>query len=192
MSDAKQRPDGKGGESTAPNAPHADSDAAFAVLEDLEKLRTRAEERDQYLDLLKRTQADFENYQKRNQREREQERRYMHRGLALDLLPAIDNLERAMQAAKQAGETGSLVQGIAMVQSQILSALQKNGITKIEAQGQTFDPNLHQAVMQQPSSDQPANTVVQVLEQGFMIHDRVLRPARVIVAVPAENDKSKS
>src|SRR5262249_54150994 len=149
-----------------------------------ESLRTRAEERDQFLALLQRTQADFENYQKRNQRERDQERRYMHAFLARDLLPVLDNLDRAMAAAKQAGESGPLVQGVNMVQKQLLDLLKRHGVTPIEAQGQPFDPTLHQAVMQQPSKDQPSCTVVQVLEKGFMIHDRVLRPASVVVSVP--------
>ena len=87
-----------------------------------------------------------------------------------------------MAAAKQAGETGPLVQGVAMVQAQLLDVLRRHGITRIEAQGQPFDPNLHQAVMQQPSKEHPPGTVLQVLEQGYMIHDRVLRPARVVVS----------
>jgi molecular chaperone GrpE len=103
--------------------------------------------------------------------------------LALDILPILDNFERAVAAAKQAGESGPLVQGVAMIQAQVLDALKRHGITRIEAQGQPFDPNLHQAVLQQPSADQPPNTVLQVLEPGFMIHDRVLRPARVAVSV---------
>jgi molecular chaperone GrpE len=156
--------------------------AAAAVLEDLEALRTRAQQRDEYLDLLQRTRADFANYQKRNQKEREQERRYWNGPLVLDLLPALDNLERATEAAKQAGETGPLVQGVAMVQAQLLDILRRHGVTPIEAQHKPFDPNLHQAVMQQPAADQPPNTVVQVLERGYMIHDRVLRPARVAVS----------
>jgi molecular chaperone GrpE len=159
-------------------------DAAAAVMEDLETLRTRAQERDQFLDLLKRTQADFENYQKRNQREREQERRYAHLPLALDLLPVIDNLERAMAAAKQANESGPLVQGVNMVHAQFLDLLKRHQVTPIDAEGKQFDPNLHQAVMQQPASaEHPPNTVLKVVENGYKIHDRVLRPARVIVAV---------
>ncbi len=162
--------------------------AATAVFDDLESLRTRAQERDQFLDLLKRTQADFENYQKRNQREREQERRFMNGAFASGLLPVLDNLERAMSAASQAGETGPLVQGVSMVHSQLLSLLQKNGIAPIDAHGKQFDPNLHEAVMRQPVEDQLPNTVVQVLEQGFMIHDRVLRPARVVVSTRKEDN----
>jgi molecular chaperone GrpE len=164
--------------------------AATMVREDLESLKTRAQERDQFLDLLKRTQADFENYQKRNQRERDQERRYWNGPLGLDLLPVLDNLERALAAAKQGGETGPLVQGVGMVLNQFLDLLRRHGITPIEAEGQAFDPHLHQAVMQQPTEDVPANHVFKVLEKGFMIHDRVLRPARVIVSVPGKGTAS--
>src|SRR5206468_3880484 len=137
----------------------AENAAATAVLEDLETLRARAEtaerERDEFLALLQRTRADFENYQKRMQRDAQQERRYWHGALVRELLPALDNLERATAAAKQAEETGPLVQGVAMVQTQLLDALRRHGITRIEAVGQPFDPNLHQAVMQQPSADHP-------------------------------------
>jgi molecular chaperone GrpE len=157
-------------------------DTAMAVLGDLEALRTRAEERDQFLSLLQRTQADFENYQKRNQREREQERRYWNGALCLDLLPVLDNLERALAAARQANETGPLVQGVILVLNQFLDLLKRHGVTPIDPQGQPFDPNLHEAVMQQPSKEAPANTVTQVFERGFMIHDRVLRPAKVAVS----------
>ena len=161
------------------------TDAADQVRDDLAGLRARAQERDQFLALLQRTQADFENYQKRNQREREQERRYWHGAFAMDLLPVIDNMDRAMTAAKQAGESGPLVQGVGMVQTQLLDMLNRHGITPIDALGKPFDPNLHQAIMQQPSADHPPQTVIQVLQQGFMIHDRVLRPVGVIVSAPA-------
>ncbi len=161
-----------------------EKEAASAVLEDLESLRTRAQERDQFLNLLQRTRADFENYQKRNQREREQERRYYHGAFAQDLLPVLDNLERATFSARQVGETGPLVQGVALVLNQLLDLLRRHGVTPIDAEGKPFDPNLHQAVMQQPTDDVPPHTVTQVLEKGFVIHDRVLRPARVAVSVP--------
>jgi molecular chaperone GrpE len=163
-----------------------ESDNPGAVLEDLEALRARLEQaekdRDEFRALAQRTQADFENYQKRVRRDTEQDRRYWDGPLVLDLLPAFDNLERATTAARQVDEKGPLVQGVAMVQSQLLDALKRHGITPIEAIGQPFDPNRHQAVMQQPSADCPPNTVLQVLQQGFMIHDRVLRPASVVVA----------
>jgi molecular chaperone GrpE len=159
---------------------------AAAVEHDLEALQTRIadveQKRDEYLDLLQRTRADFENYQKRALRETIQERKYAHGSLAADLLPALDNLDRATAAAKQVGDKSSLAQGVSLVQSQLLDILRRHGITPIEAQGQPFDPNQHQAVMQQPSADVPPGSVLQVLEQGFLIHDRVLRPAKVIVS----------
>jgi molecular chaperone GrpE len=166
--------------------PNATPNGAEAVMEDIDALRGRAEQaerdRDELRELAQRTRADFENYQKRMQRDLAQERRYAHGGLAGELLPALDNLDRATAAAKQAGETGPLVQGVAMVQSQLLDTLRRNGITRIEAEGKPFDPNLHQAVMQQPSNSVPPGTVLNVLEQGYMIHERVLRPARVVVS----------
>jgi molecular chaperone GrpE len=155
------------------------------------KLKAAEAEREEFKLLAMRTRADFENYQRRATREAAQERRYAHGPLALELLPILDNLDRAVIAAKQVGETGPLVQGVGMVQSQYLDALKRHGINRIEAQGQPFDPNLHQAVMQQPS-DQPANTVVQVLEQGYTLHDRVLRPARVIVSTGPSSALTKS
>jgi molecular chaperone GrpE len=180
------RPNAPAGDGPGGDSAPGEKEAATAVLEDLETLRERTaalqQERDEFRGLLQRTRADFENYQKRTQREAAQERRYWHGALALDLLPILDNFERAVEAAKQAGETGPLVQGVAMVQAQILDTLRRHGITRIEAQGQPFDPNKHQAVMQQPSADHPPGTVLQVLQQGFMIHDRVLRPASVVVS----------
>jgi molecular chaperone GrpE len=167
-------------------APDETAEAGARVLEDLEALRNRVQAaeqaRDQYLDLATRTRADFENYQKRMQRDLATERRFAQAPLAADLLAALDNLERATAAAEKVGEKGPLVQGVAMVHSQLLDVLRRHGVTRIEAQGQPFDPNLHQAVMQQPTRDHPPMTVVQVLEPGYMIHDRVLRPARVAVS----------
>ena len=112
-----------------------------------------------------RTRADFENYQRRATREATQERRYAHGPLALELLPIFDNPDRAMAAAKQAGETGPLVQGVGMVQSQYLDALKRHGINRIEAEGQPFDPNLHQAMIAALRSR--PHGPVQVLEQGY-------------------------
>ena len=154
---------------------------------DLESLRARAEaaerDRDQYLAMLKSKTAEFENYQKRQRRIQEEESRYAQYDFALGLLPILDNLERATAAATQAGETGPLVQGVAMIESQFLDLLRRFGVTRIDALGKLFDPNLHQAVMQQPSAEHPPSTVVNVLAPGYTMHDRVLRPAQVAVSV---------
>jgi molecular chaperone GrpE len=189
---SKSKPQGgNGATGDEAAASQATAEAGAQVLADLEALRTKlqaAEQaRDQYLDLAQRTRADFENYQKRTQRDLAMERRYAQAPLAADLLSALDNLERATAAAQQVGEKGPLVQGVAMVHSQVVDVLRRHGIQRIDAKGQPFDPNLHQAVMQQPSKELPPMTVTQVLEQGYMIHDRVLRPARVAVStVPSE------
>jgi molecular chaperone GrpE len=175
--------------STSNNA-DVEPKAGEQVLSDLETLRTQLQtaeqKRDEYLDLAQRARADFENYQKRTQRDLATERRFAQAPLAADLLPALDNLERAIAAGEQAGEKGPLVQGVALVHAQLLDILRRHGVTRMEAQSQPFDPNLHQAVMQQPSKDHPPMTVVLVLEQGYMIHDRVLRPARVAVSTAPE------
>lgn len=166
------------------------AEAGAQVLDDLEALRSRLQsaeqKRDEYLELAQRTRADFENYQKRMQRDQATERRFAQAPLASDLLSALDNLERATAAAAQAGDKGPLVQGVSMVQAQLLDILRRHGITRIEALGLPFDPNLHEAVMQQPSAEYPPMTVVQVLEPGYMIHERVLRPARVAVSTATD------
>ncbi len=170
--------------------PQATDEAGDRVLADLEDLRARLQSaeqaRDQYLDLATRTKADFENYQKRMQRDLATERRYAQAPLAGDLLMALDNLERATAAAKQAGEQGPLVQGVGMVHTQLIDVLRRHGITRMEALGQPFDPTKHEAVMQRPTNEYPPMTVVDVFEHGYMIHDRVLRHARVAVSSTAE------
>jgi molecular chaperone GrpE len=153
--------------------------------EDLEQLRARARERDQFLELLRRTQADFENYQKRVRREQVVERRYQHGPLALDLLPVLDNLERATAAAARAGDTGPLAQGVELVRTMFLDVLRQHGIAPVNALGKPFDPILHHALATKSGPDQPANTVVEVVKEGYRIHERLLRSAEVVVAMPS-------
>ncbi len=147
-----------------------------------DELTTLRADRDKFRDLAQRERAEFENYQKRQQRDRESERKYSNGSIALDLLPVLDNLDRAMLASRQAGETGPLVEGVSMVQTHFLETLKRHGITRIDAHGKAFDPNLHQAIMQKPMEDLDAGTILTVVEQGFMNYDRVLRPAKVIVS----------
>jgi molecular chaperone GrpE len=183
MTDAKTTPE---------QTPTADNGQEQESVPNLAELRKKAAERDQYLDLAQRTRAEFENYQKRNQRERDQERQFWAREFVVDILPVLDNLERATAAAAQAGEKGPLVQGVGMVHQQFLDLLKRYGVTPMEAEGKPFDANLHQALVQQPTADKPPNTVLQVVEKGYLHHDRVLRPAKVVVTqAPAKsNEKS--
>jgi molecular chaperone GrpE len=173
-------------EQAADNGAKQDTKPA-ATLEALKgQLQAAEKARDEYLELAKQTRADFVNYQDRFKRDLATERRFAQSPLAGDLLSPLDNLERALTAANQ-GDKASLarvVQGVALVQSQLLDVLRRHGVTRIDAQGKPFDPNLHQAVMQQPSAEVPPQTVLEVLEPGYMLHDRVLRPARVKVSMP--------
>lgn len=151
----------------------------------LQRAEQAERQRDEYYQLLKQAQADFENAHRRNLRERENERLYAAQALAKDLLPVLDNLNRALAASRESAEGGPLAQGVELVREQILDAFKRHGITPIDALHQPFDPNLHQAVMQMPVADHPPNTVIQVLEQGFLIRDRLLRVASVIVSAEA-------
>lgn len=160
------------------------------ILELEARVRQLEKEREEFLNLAKSRQAEFENYQKRQSREMQQEKKYAQEPLARDLLPPIDNLQRAVQAAT--GEAKSpLAQGVAMVLQQIIEVLKRHGVKPVEALHQSFDANHHQAVNQVPTSDHPPMTVVQVHQGGYILHDRVLRPASVGVSVsPAESNGS--
>jgi len=147
-------------------------------------LRERAEKSDAYLALAQRTQADFENYRKRTTRDvRAAEARGMTR-LARELLPALDNLDRALAAVEASGEDEEhhLTQGIRLVQSELSAALARTGIEGFSPKGERFDPVEHEAVAQQPFEGFEAGTIVEVLQPGYRLNDSVLRPARVIVA----------
>jgi molecular chaperone GrpE len=149
-------------------------------------VRAKLDATEQELNNYKLRLADYENARKRFLRDVEVEKKYATEPLARDLLAALDNLDRALEAAKQAGDKGPLATGVSVTAAQLLDVLRRHGITRIECNpGTEFDPNRHQAVTQQPTADFEPGQVVQVLQQGFLIHDRVLRPTSVIVAAAA-------
>jgi molecular chaperone GrpE len=195
MAEQNNKPEAATAETPMPDGTAADNEKNEALAAELAALRERLEAaekaRDEYLKLAKAARADFDNYQVRAKRDQAEERRYAQMPLAHDLLAPLDNLERATAAARQAGEKGALAQGVSMVVAQLLDVLRRHGVTRIEARGQPFDPHLHQAVMQQPAAEHPPNTVAQVLEEGYMMHDRVLRPARVAVSAAPEPAPTK-
>ena len=158
--------------------------------DELGQLRQKAAERDEYLDLLQRVRADYANYQKRVLKEIDGVRRYGAQALVLDLLSVMDNLERALQTAESGNNSGGLLDGIRMVHQQLQSALTRHGLQPIAAEGKPFDPELHEALMEQPSADKPPRTVLQELQKGYRWHDRVVRPTRVIVSTAAKTDDS--
>ena len=145
------------------------------------------QERDEFKEQALRARAEFANYQKRAKQQADADRVYAVGSLAKDLLDPLDNLERAIEALRASGALG-VTAGLDMVQRQLHEILAKHGVEPIEAQGRPFDPNLHDAVMQQPSREHPEGTVVSELSRGYTIRERVLRPSKVAVAAkpPAE------
>lgn len=130
-----------------------------------------------------RSHAELENYRKRVRREMEDERRYAALPLLADLLPVVDNLERALEHAEQSqGESSALVTGVRMIAQQLLGAMEKHHCRRIPAAGELFDPHYHEAIGQQPSEELAAGMVAQVVQEGYQLHDRVIRPTRVIVS----------
>jgi molecular chaperone GrpE len=129
-----------------------------------------------------RSLADLENYRRRANREQEEARRFESLRLVRDLLPALDGLNRAISSAEQSGDQQALLNGIRMVAQQFRDILRGHAAEPIDALGKPFDPNLHEALTQVPSAEHPPMTVLQVVELGYRMHDRVVRPARVIVS----------
>lgn len=140
--------------------------------------RERAEAHDRYL----RSVADLENYRRRSVREREELRQFAIAGVIEDLLPVVDTLGLALQAGRQKGESGTVVEGVAMVLEQLKGLLVKHGLTEVNPAGQDFDPNLHEAVSQQPSAEVPEGKVSQVVRPGYLLNGRLVRPASVVVS----------
>jgi len=151
-------------------------DGATAELEEARR------QRDEYLEQLQRARADFLNFQKRARTQADIDRQYAVGSLASDLLPVLDNLERATEAARASGSE-AIVSGLDMVTKGLLDALARHDIEPIEALGRPFDPHWHEALMQQPDAEHPEGTVVAELGRGYRIRDRVLRPTKVAVSV---------
>jgi molecular chaperone GrpE len=165
------------------HAREADEDALRG---DVDELVAVAAQRDEYLALAQRTQADFENYRKRVAKESAaaQERGVVR--LAEELLPALDNLDRALEEAAQAaerdGRDGGLLEGVRLVRTELHAALARMGIESFSPRGATFDPAEHEAMAQQPVPGAPSGTVVEVFQPGYRLGNSVIRPARVLVA----------
>ena len=178
--DADADADGAG----AQPAPVEPAEAFALAGEELEALTAKAEKADEYLQLAQRTQADFENFRKRAARDAATAKERGAAKLALELLPAVDNLERALAHAPESenDDDGAFVSGIKHVHSDVVAALQRAGIERYSPEGEQFDPTLHEAVAQQPVEGYEPGTVVEVFQRGYRIGDSVVRPARVVVA----------
>jgi molecular chaperone GrpE len=147
-------------------------------------LKESEENRDRWL----RSVAELENFKKRSLQERSKLLKYKDEDLLRELLPVVDNLERALSNSPKDDMENPLTQGVQMVLRMFAEALKKYGVTEIEALGKSFDPQFHEAIAQEPSANGPSNLVTRELEKGYMYKDRLLRPAKVIVSTAAKSN----
>lgn len=152
--------------------------------EQLEELKTRAAKADENWERLLRTTADFDNFKKRAAREKQEAIKFANEALIQKVIPVLDNFEMALAVAPSSSTEGlkSLQHGVAMIHSQLRNVLAETGLEEVNATGQAFDPNLHEAVSQQETSEVADGQVLQQLRKGYKLRERLLRPATVIVA----------
>lgn len=176
--------------SAAKNQTESEPDAAAAEAaealtpEQLDDLKNRAAKADENWQRFLRATADFENYKKRAQREREESIKFANEAIVKRLVPVLDNFDMALAAAGQdkANTAQSLQTGVAMIHQQLRNALLESGLEEVDAAGKAFDPNIHEAVSQQESAEVPEGQVLQQLRKGYKLRDRLIRPATVVVA----------
>lgn len=164
-----------------------ESDGQDTAAQDAEKEAEIAEvdfeaEAAKLKDLALRARADLDNFRKRALREKEEAIRYANNGLLERLLPVIDNFELGLDAAKNAADTASILQGMSMVHKQLQDFLKNNGLEEVQAEGEAFDPNKHDAVSQEFSAEVPEGHVVRQVRKGYKIKDRLVRASSVIVS----------
>jgi molecular chaperone GrpE len=175
----QDRQDEQGAEERRP-ADGAGQDGAQAVEADFERLLSDANrQRDEYLELAQRTKADFENFRKRMTAEVQAAQMRGRIEVAREVIEAVDNLERALEAA---GEGESLAAGVEMVLGGLRETLTRNGVEPVDPEGEQFDPNRHEALSTQPAEGVESGTVVEVLQKGYVLGDQLVRPARVVVS----------
>jgi molecular chaperone GrpE len=160
-----------------------DGDGAAEVVErDLDDLGETKRERDEYLELAQRTRADFENYRKRVAKESSDALVRGKAELARELLPVIDNLERALQAGEKSSANEALARGVALVHEELRGRLRNAGVEDFDPTGERFDPELHEALSTQPAEGTESGLVLETVEKGYRLNGQVLRPARVVVS----------
>lgn len=133
-------------------------------------------------DRMLRLAAEFENYKRRMQRERETSLKYAEEDLLKELLPALDNLERAIEQGRESDQNSSLLQGVEMTRNGLVSTLEKFGLKPLPGAGESFDPNYHEALAMEASEEAPANTILNEFQKGYFYKDRLLRAAKVVVS----------
>ena len=178
----KDKPDG-----AAKAMPQSETPNVATTDDDGENLQA---DLDRFRDLALRSQADFENYKKRAAREKEEGIKYANSSLLGKLLPILDNFELGLSAARGEGEKSPIFSGMSMILKQLNDFLVESGVQPIEAEGEKFDPNLHEAIAREASADVPEGTVLRQTRRGYRLKDRLLRPSSVVVSSgPKESDK---
>ena len=152
---------------------------------DLDELKRQLDDRQ---DRLLRALAETENVRRRDQRERDDYIKYANETLLRDLIPVLDNFERALAAARASGESTTVVSGVELIQRELLRVLEKAGLTRYSALGERFDPTRHEAIARVVSAERPPDTVVHETAAGYLLNGRVLRPAMVAVAAAPDED----
>lgn len=150
------------------------------------KLDAALKESADHYERLLRVSAEFENFKKRSAREMAEYQKFANQSLVKDLLPIIDNLELALKSANKTANSADecLIDGVELTRKEILKVLENYSVQQIEALGKAFDPNFHEAVMREESDDYPENTVVNEMQKGYLMHDRLIRPSMVVVSMP--------
>ena len=150
--------------------------------ENLVTVQALREQLDEANDRVLRAQAELENFRKRARRDMDEQRQYANLPLVSDLVPAFDNLDRAVEAAEQNENATGLLEGVKMVAMQIQSILQQHNCRRVQAIGGEFNPNVHEAIAQEPSEKIPAGNITREVRVGYQLHDRVIRPSQVMVS----------
>ena len=178
--------DEQGGNRLVENGNNGEQADAEDQLKEMQaRLEAKEQEAKETYDRLLRVSADFENYKKRSAREIEEYRKYANQTLLKEMLSVVDNLELAIDSSNHGKKTDkNLIEGLNLTLNEILRVFEKFNVKPIEAQGQTFDPAFHEAVMREETNDFPENTVISEFQKGYLIHDRLLRPSMVVVAAP--------
>ena len=190
----------KGSEGKTPDKSESENESVVNAADPLkeleEKLKNTELEAKQTYDRFLRVSAEFDNFKKRSAREMSEFRKYANESLISEMLTVVDNIERAISTSSSDNQANScIIEGVSLTLKEILRVFDNFGVKPIESLCKTFDPNFHQAVMQEESEEHPDNTVIAELQKGYMIHDRLLRPSMVVVSkskARTENNKNNT
>jgi len=165
----------------------APAEAGDDLINQVTKAREEAKDLE---DRMLRLAAEFDNFKKRMQRERETSFKYAEENLLRELLPSLDNLERAVEEGRRSNDAAALLEGVEMTSKGLLATLEKFGLAPLDAKGQPFDPNFHEALAMENNDEVPANVILQEYQKGYQYKDRLLRAAKVVVSQGTKSDES--